>query len=211
MQHGSRHRYGAACALHRTQQHARSSMEAGLRRVADARRASCCCCHGARSGPVRCAAAAWHLLTLAFAEHPLRTHREWHGAVLPRRAPPLPGLASADLARQGLSQIDAKSGSCQPSMLRMPTPMVGHQQKWDRVKQSLVCSPAGRRARPPLAAAAAWAKRAALSAAPGAQTAAAPSGGCPSPASAPGRPTPASSARWPACMPVCLLLNDLFN
>jgi hypothetical protein len=43
-----------------------------------------CCCGGVRqSAPGRCTAACWHYCTLAFAEYPLRRHREWMGAVVP--------------------------------------------------------------------------------------------------------------------------------
>lgn len=47
----------------------------------------CCCCPAAAaSPPARCAAAAWHYASLAFAEHPLRRHRAWLGAVPPASA-----------------------------------------------------------------------------------------------------------------------------
>ena len=46
---------------------------------------ACCCCRppGAPSPFARCVAATWHFASLAFAEHPLRRHRAWLGAVPP--------------------------------------------------------------------------------------------------------------------------------
>ncbi len=64
----------------------------------------CCCCPGAKSGGARCAGAAWHVLTLVFAEYPIRRHREWLGAVQPNQA------SDAAISRGSASGGEAKSG-----------------------------------------------------------------------------------------------------
>ena len=52
-----------------------------------ARCCCCCCCPAGAASPLaRCAAASWHCVSLVFAEHPLRQHRAWLGAVPPPSA-----------------------------------------------------------------------------------------------------------------------------
>ena len=47
------------------------------------RTGSCAGWGSKRRGVGGCLAAAWHYASLGFAEHPLRTHREWTGSVVP--------------------------------------------------------------------------------------------------------------------------------
>ncbi|EIE18925.1 hypothetical protein COCSUDRAFT_59848 [Coccomyxa subellipsoidea C-169] len=66
----------------------------------------CCCAGAGRSALGRCFAACWHYSTLAFAEYPLRRHRQWMGAVLP-----CPGDGDADRdAHNGESAPDGRGG-----------------------------------------------------------------------------------------------------
>lgn len=78
----------------------------------------CCCSRAARSAPVRCMKACWHFCTLAFAEHPIRRHKEWLGVILPCPA----GDVDADRDGRGgePSSCDARAGGGGAAKRRLP-------------------------------------------------------------------------------------------
>ena len=75
---------------------------------------SCWCCCGPRSVPRQCSAACWHYCSLVFAEHPLRRHRSWMGAVVPCPA------EHNDADRDAIGADMAADGRCGSTKRRLP-------------------------------------------------------------------------------------------
>ncbi|CAL8463943.1 g3478 [Coccomyxa elongata] len=74
----------------------------------------CWCCCGPRSVLQRCSISVWHYCSLVFAEHPLRRHRSWMGAVVPCPAD------HGDADRDAISGDGAADGRCGPTKRRLP-------------------------------------------------------------------------------------------